>query len=58
MTLTLTGPQVPEDARLARATNPPPHGRDHHPQSGRTRPDIVEVWGRDSFPASDPPANW
>ncbi|WP_199511975.1 hypothetical protein [Nucisporomicrobium flavum] len=21
-------------------------------------PDIVEVWGRDSFPASDPPANW
>jgi hypothetical protein len=21
-------------------------------------PDIVEVWGHDSFPASDPPANW
>jgi hypothetical protein len=20
--------------------------------------DIVEVWGQDSFPASDPPANW
>ena len=20
--------------------------------------DIVEVWGFDSFPASDPPANW
>ena len=20
--------------------------------------DIVEVWGEDSFPASDPPANW
>lgn len=20
--------------------------------------DIVEIWGRDSFPASDPPANW
>ena len=20
--------------------------------------DIVEQWGRDSFPASDPPANW
>lgn len=20
--------------------------------------DLVEVWGVDSFPASDPPANW
>ncbi len=20
--------------------------------------DLVEVWGIDSFPASDPPANW
>jgi hypothetical protein len=20
--------------------------------------DIVDIWGRDSFPASDPPANW
>lgn len=23
-----------------------------------TVPDIVEVWGNDSFPASDAPANW
>ena len=23
-----------------------------------TGPDIVDVWGDDSFPASDPPANW
>jgi hypothetical protein len=20
--------------------------------------DMVDMWGRDSFPASDPPANW
>jgi len=24
----------------------------------RASGDIVEVWGVDSFPASDPPANW
>jgi len=38
-----------------------------HPRSTGTVPpmspsrplrDIVEVWGEDSFPASDPPANW
>ena len=21
-------------------------------------PDVVDVWGADSFPASDPPSNW
>jgi RNA polymerase-binding transcription factor DksA len=32
-----------------------PH-RSAHP--GRQPRDIVDIWGYDSFPASDPPANW
>jgi RNA polymerase-binding transcription factor DksA len=27
-------------------------------ESHRPGPDIVDVWGIDSFPASDPPSNW
>jgi hypothetical protein len=27
-------------------------------EAHRPGPDIVDVWGIDSFPASDPPANW
>ncbi|MEU4602620.1 TraR/DksA family transcriptional regulator [Kribbella sp. NPDC023972] len=27
-------------------------------ESHQLGPDIVDVWGIDSFPASDPPANW
>ena len=26
--------------------------------AGKTAEDIVDVWGQDSFPASDAPANW
>jgi hypothetical protein len=28
------------------------------PAAGADDIDIVDVWGQDSFPASDPPANW
>jgi RNA polymerase-binding transcription factor DksA len=28
------------------------------PRRGPQPPDIVDVWGYGSFPASDPPANW
>ncbi len=33
----------------------PPVGRSGQ---GSRLTDIVDQWGRDSFPASDPPANW
>ncbi|WP_204301385.1 CBS domain-containing protein [Actinoplanes campanulatus] len=36
-------------------TAAPPHGHRRPPDVSR---DIVEEWGQQSFPASDPPANW
>lgn len=43
-------------------TQPSPAGldaRDLTAQAEHQHPtDLVEVWGVDSFPASDPPANW
>lgn len=58
MSLTLTAPPAPEAARLRRAVTASAPRRERPPRTARTRADIVEVWGRDSFPASDPPANW
>jgi len=50
---------------------PPPRAADHESALTSAEPwpatqraatdaiaDIVEEWGRQSFPASDPPANW
>jgi RNA polymerase-binding transcription factor DksA len=42
----------PVPVRLARLVPLRPRHRESQP------PDIVDVWGYDSFPASDPPANW
>jgi hypothetical protein len=37
---------------------PAPRQKAPAPSSRADDIDIVEVWGQDSFPASDPPANW
>ena len=47
---------VGEGRPLAPATSPALAER--QVDAGRAVPDIVDVWGRDSFPASDAPANW
>lgn len=39
----MTGSTVPSDRPLG---------------AGMNQRDIVDVWGQDSFPASDAPANW
>ena len=54
-----TGAAVPQGAQPVRPTRV---GRaavaEGHGSVGVNVPDIVDVWGADSFPASDPPANW
>jgi len=57
MTVTVTAPLAASDA-------PPGAVRAERAALASRRvadgivPDIVDVWGRDSFPASDAPANW
>ena len=54
MQLTLVRPTAPEPAEVAVVDLPvAPAARRDTPLS-----DIVEEWGIQSFPASDPPANW
>ena len=55
MTASLTRPLLASETRPRAALSEslkPSSGGDH------TVPDIVDVWGHDSFPASDAPANW
>ena len=50
-----SGTAVDDSCPWRRTENEPPDPRS--PRSGEPR-DIVEEWGLESFPASDPPANW
>jgi hypothetical protein len=55
MTTTATPPAA--DQRL-RATLPATDATLRNVDAPPPAPDIVDVWGQGSFPASDPPANW
>jgi RNA polymerase-binding transcription factor DksA len=46
----------PDSVEPRRVATTPPESAAQHPDPAAR--DIVEVWGEDSFPASDPPANW
>jgi hypothetical protein len=62
MTTTLpaarTVPPVAREARLRAAVVASPMPREPHVDAESPGPDIVDIWGLDSFPASDAPANW
>jgi len=54
--MTLTRPRVAQRSSPAPAERRLPDDALVAPAG--SGPDIVDVWGQDSFPASDPPANW
>jgi hypothetical protein len=52
-----TSPPQP-DATSGGGQSAPPEAPVRALASGAVNDDIVDEWGRQSFPASDPPANW
>ena len=58
MTVTTNAPNVAGEVRPQAASAESAGGASRRVPADRTVPDIVDVWGHDSFPASDAPANW
>jgi hypothetical protein len=58
MTLTLPAPNAADEARPRAVPVERAAATARRVPADETLPDIVDVWGKDSFPASDAPANW
>jgi len=58
MTVTVTASLGAGEASLRAALAARATHAERHVDTDGTLPDIVDVWGHDSFPASDAPANW
>ncbi|GAA4700799.1 hypothetical protein GCM10023215_44480 [Pseudonocardia yuanmonensis] len=62
MTVTLTAsrtaPRVAGEGRPRSELPASPAHPKRRVDAATTVPDIVDIWGHDSFPASDAPANW
>jgi hypothetical protein len=55
LTFDVAAPRIADDENRRPHAEPRPAAR---PTASDAALDIVEEWGRQSFPASDPPANW
>lgn len=58
MTMLVAAPHVTTGARTPNAPAEPAPPTQRRVDAERAVMDIVDIWGRDSFPASDAPANW